>query len=92
VYWRFAESQNNSVTQVAGNTLYMQKRVPGGLDWQFHLLPLFSYGESPTGYFWNVLFGLAGYTRDGARATVRALWIPFDVAGAAPATQAALAR
>ncbi|MGA7122226.1 MAG: hypothetical protein WBY94_19140, partial [Polyangiaceae bacterium] len=58
LYWRFAEGQDDSVVQVAANTLYMQKRVVGGLDWQFHLLPLFSYGESPTGHFWNVLFGL----------------------------------
>ncbi len=56
----------------------MQKRVAGGTDWQFHLLPLFSYGENPGGYFWNVLFGLAGYSRDGASAQVRALWIPFN--------------
>ena len=37
----------------------------GGHDWQFHLVPLFSYGEDPHGYFWNVLFGLAGYSHDG---------------------------
>jgi hypothetical protein len=92
VYWRFAEGQDDSVVQVAANTLYMQKRVVGGLDWQFHLLPLFSYGESPTGHFWNVLFGLAGYTRDGAHAQVRALWIPIDVNGAAPPAHTADAR
>jgi len=91
LYWRFAEGPNDSVTQVAANTLYTQKRVPGGIDWQFHLLPLFSYGESPTGYFWNVLFGLAGYSRDSAHATVRALWIPFDVSGGG-ATQTATTR
>lgn len=84
VYWRFAEGQDDSVVQIAGNTLYLQKRVAGGHDWSFHLLPLFSYGESPGGYFWNVLFGLAGYTRDGAQATVRALWIPFEVGAGAP--------
>ena len=92
LYWRFAEGQDDSVVQVAANTLYMQKRVVGGLDWQFHLLPLFSYGESPTGHFWNVLFGLAGFTRDGAHAQVRALWIPIDVNGAAPPAHTADAR
>jgi hypothetical protein len=85
LYWRFADGADESVLQVAANTLYIQKRVAGGLDWQFHLLPLFSYGQSPTGYFWNVLFGLAGYTRDGATATGRALWIPFDMGSAPPA-------
>jgi hypothetical protein len=84
LYWRFADTTDNSVVQVAANTLYMQKHVAGGTDWQFHLLPLFSYGAHPDGYFWNVLFGLAGYSRDGASSQVRALWIPFN-AGAAPA-------
>ncbi len=77
-YWRFAESSDDSVTQVAANTLYMQKRVAGGLDWQFHLLPLFSYGEDPKGHFWNLLFGLAGYSRSGTSAKVRAFWIPIE--------------
>jgi hypothetical protein len=88
VYWRFADGQDDSVIQVAANTLYMQKRVAGGLDWQFHLIPLFSYGEDPKGYFWNVLFGLAGYSRHGASTEVRALWIPFD-GGTPPPTQTA---
>jgi hypothetical protein len=91
IYWRFAEGQDSSVVQVAANTLYIQKHVTGGSDWQFHLLPLFSYGESPTGYFWNLLFGLAGYSRDGPQATVRAFWIPIHV-GSAPPAQAAWAR
>jgi hypothetical protein len=92
LYWRVADSEDDSVVQVAANTLYMQKRVPGGTDWQFHLLPLFSYGENPGGYFWNVLFGLAGYTRDGAQASVRAFWIPIDVSGSSPASKTATAR
>lgn len=92
LYWRFAEGQDDSVVQVAANTLYVQKRVAGGTDWQFHLLPLFSYGESPTGYFWNVLFGLAGYSRDGAQASVRALWIPIDVGGSSPTAKTAIAH
>jgi hypothetical protein len=89
VYWRFASGQDDSVVQVAANTLYMQKRVAGGMDWQFHLLPLFSYGENPEGYWWNVLFGLAGYTRQGPASQVRALWIPIDTGGPAPPQRAA---
>jgi hypothetical protein len=81
LFWRFTETSTRSVTQVAVNTLYRQKRVAGGLDWQFHLLPIFSYGASPTGYFWNVLFGLAGYERDGDVGKVKALWIPIQVRG-----------
>jgi hypothetical protein len=92
VYWRFADGQDASVTQVAANTLYIQKRVAGGTDWQFHLLPLVSYGENPNGYFWNLLFGLAGYTRNGAQGTIRAFWIPIHVGGAPPPAQAAWVR
>jgi hypothetical protein len=91
LYWRFADGQDDSVTQVAANTLYMQKRVAGGLDWQFHLLPLLSFGESPTGYFWNLLFGLAGYTREGETSQVRALWLPINFGGP-PKSQVAAAR
>jgi hypothetical protein len=88
LYWRFASTDDDSVVQIAANTLYTQKRVAGGRDWQFHLLPLFSYGENPSGYFWNVLFGLAGYTRDGASSQVRALWIPMNFGGPRASTVA----
>ena len=87
LFWRFADTSDDSVVQVAANTLYLQKKVPGGLDWSFHILPLFSYGQSPTGYFWNVLFGLAGYRRTAEAAYVNALWIPIKVAG--PSAQSA---
>ncbi len=79
LYWRFANETTGSVTQVAGNTVYIKKRVAGGSDWQFHVVPLFSYGENPEGYFWNILFGLAGYERRGSSAQVKALWLPIDV-------------
>ncbi|HEY2509855.1 MAG TPA: hypothetical protein VGI39_03335, partial [Polyangiaceae bacterium] len=90
-YFRIADSTDDSVMQIAGNTLFMQKRVAGGLDWQFHVLPFFSYGEVPQGHWWNVLMGLAGYTHDtdGSK-TVRAFWIPIPVGGA-PAAKAAVA-
>lgn len=79
LYWRFADTADDSVTQVAGNTLYRQKRVEGGLDWSFHVLPVFSYGKNPNGYYWNVLFGLTGYERNGQYAYVKALWLPITV-------------
>jgi hypothetical protein len=88
LYWRFADTADDSVTQVALNTLYKQKRVPGGLDWQFHLLPVFSYGQSPTGSWANLLFGLLGYDHDGPTTKIKALWLPITVAGGgAAATQ-----
>ncbi|HVH42141.1 MAG TPA: hypothetical protein VM925_07345, partial [Labilithrix sp.] len=79
LYWRFADTVEGTVTQVAANTLYRERRVPGGTDWQFHLLPLFSYGQSPAGYWWNLLFGLAGYDKDGATSKIKAFWIPITV-------------
>ena len=81
IYWRFADTADDSVTQVALNTLYRQKRVPGGLDWQFHLLPVFSYGQSPTGSWANLFFGLLGYDHDGPTTKIKALWLPITVAG-----------
>lgn len=80
-YWRFSDNEAKSVTQVAGNTVYVQRKVPGGIDWQFHVAPLFSYGENPLGYWWNVLFGLAGYEREGRVGRAKAFWVPFQVAG-----------
>ena len=88
IYWRFADTADDSVTQVAANTLYRQKRVPGGLDWEFHLLPVFSYGQSPTGSWANLFFGLLGYDHDGPTTKIKALWLPITVAGGgAAATQ-----
>jgi hypothetical protein len=81
LYWRFADKSAGTVTQVAGNTLYRERRVSEGVDWEFHILPLFSYGRTPSGSWWNVLFGLAGYDRDGDTAKVRALYIPITVSG-----------
>lgn len=79
IYWRFADAVDGTVTQVAANTLYRERRVSGGTDWQFHLLPVFSYGQSPAGYWWNLFFGLAGYDREGATAKIKAFWIPITV-------------
>jgi hypothetical protein len=80
LYWRFAD--DDSVSQLALNTYYHERRVGSALDWEFHFFPAFSYGETPDGHWWNVLFGLAGYTRRGPVAKVRALWIPFTVSEA----------
>lgn len=79
LYWRFADATAGTVTQIAANTLYRERRVPGGTDWQFHLLPLFSYGQSPGGYWWNVAFGLAGYDTEWGTSKIKALWVPITV-------------
>ena len=79
VYWRFADTDDGTVTQIAANTLYRQKRAPGGFDWQFHVLPIWSYGQSPGGYWWNVLFGLVGFDKEPTRTRIKAFWIPITV-------------
>jgi hypothetical protein len=91
LFWRFADTTDNSILQVAGNTLYRQKQVDGGLAWEFHVLPVFSYGANPRGYWWNVLFGLAGYDREGSYARIKAFYIPITVAGAPGQAQTAAA-
>jgi hypothetical protein len=79
LYWRFADTTDGTVTQVTANTLYRERRVSGGTDWQFHFLPVFSYGQSPSGYWWNLFFGLAGYDRDGPTTKIKAFWLPITV-------------
>lgn len=77
LFFRFAD--DNGLTQVAFNTYYRERKVAGGKDWEFHFFPLFSYGESPIGHWWNVLYGLAGYTREGTASKARVLYIPFKL-------------
>ncbi len=79
VYWRFAD--DTSVSQLVGNTYYHERKVAHGLDWEIHVFPAFSYGETPNGHWWNILYGLAGYTRRGAKAEVRTFWVPINVSG-----------
>jgi hypothetical protein len=86
LYWRFADHKDDSVVEVVANTLYTQKRTSDGMNWSFHVLPFFSYGESPSGYFWNVLLGLAGYERTAKAKYVKALWFPIKVGDVATNT------
>ncbi|AUX23753.1 hypothetical protein SOCEGT47_042830 [Sorangium cellulosum] len=74
-YYRFADER--SVSQLALNTFYREQRVRSGKEWEFHFFPLFSYGETPNGHWWNVLYGLAGYTREGTMSKMRALYVPI---------------
>ncbi len=76
-YWRFAN--RDSVSQLVGNVYYNETKVTGGTDWQIHLFPVFSYGETPDGHWWNVLYGLAGYTRRGEMTKMRSFWIPITL-------------
>ena len=55
--------------------------LTGGSDWEIHVFPAFTYGETPDGHWWNILYGLAGYTRRGNLVKVRAAWIPISLSG-----------
>lgn len=76
-YWRF--SDRHEVSQLVGNVYYHERKVAHGLDWELHVFPAFSYGETPDGHWWNVLYGLAGYTRRGTMSQMRTLWIPIQL-------------
>ncbi len=74
VFWRFSDEKET--TELVGNVYYHEKKLKAGLDWEVHIFPAFSYGETPNGHWWNVLYGLAGYTRRGSAVTIRTLWVP----------------
>jgi len=82
LYWRFADDVTTSL--LVGNTYYRERKLAKGLDWEVHVFPAFSYGETPDGHWWNVLFGLAGYTRRGRMTQARGLWIPMTLTDPAP--------
>ena len=77
LYFRYADEK--SITQVAFNTFYREKKVEGGSDWEFHFFPLFSYGQSPTSQWWNLLYGLAGYAHEGTSSRMKLLYVPIKL-------------
>ncbi len=77
LFWRFTDEEGTAM--LVGNTYYGSKRVRGGQDWQFHFFPLFSYGETPNGHWWNVLYGLAGHTQEGTLSKMRLGYIPITL-------------
>ena len=77
IFWRFTDAE--TVSQLVGNVYYRERKLKSGLDWEIHLFPLFTYGETPDGHWWNVLYGLAGYTRQGKTTRMRTLYIPITL-------------
>ncbi len=69
----------DTLSQVVGNVYYRERTYQNGKEWQLHILPLLSLGKTPNGHFWNVLFGMAGYKRQGAATTARVLWLPIPL-------------
>jgi hypothetical protein len=77
LFWRF--SDRKSVSQLVGNVYYREEIKSTGSEWEVHIFPAFSYGETPRGHWWNILYGLAGYTREGATTKMRTMWIPITL-------------
>lgn len=77
VYFRSADQ--TSVSELVLNTYYHERKAVGGKEWELHFFPFFSYGETPQGHWWNVLYGLAGFTREGTASKMRTLYIPITL-------------
>jgi len=78
-FWRFTDAEGTS--ELVGNVYYRERQGAYGTHWQIHLFPLFAYGKTPDGHWWNLLYGLAGYKRAGDWVRVRALWAPITLSG-----------
>lgn len=72
----------DTLTQLVGPVLYRERQYSNGKEWQIHLLPLMSFGQTPNGHFWNLLFGLAGFEREGPSTKAKVLWLPIPLSGA----------
>lgn len=83
IFWRFADEEGT--TQLALNTLYLDKPSSKGPSWDFYFLPLFHVGEQPQGNAWDVLFGLIGYKREGSYKQLKLFWVPIDLTKPPPA-------
>ncbi|MCC6525063.1 MAG: hypothetical protein IT373_20580 [Polyangiaceae bacterium] len=77
IFWRFADDRK--VSTLVANTYYREEKVEGGTDWEVHFFPLLSFGASPQGHWWNILYGLTGYTREGTMSKMRMLYIPIQL-------------
>ncbi len=80
LFWRFRN--HDTVSQLAVNTYWHETRQGGVHSWEFHFFPLFAFGENAPGdTWWNVLYGLVGYQRQGSYAQMKLFYIPFQVDG-----------
>lgn len=76
-YFRFADA--DGVSQLALNTFYRERKVPGGSDWEFHFFPVVAFGQSPVGHWWKILYGLAGYEQEGAKSKMHLFYVPITL-------------
>lgn len=69
----------DTVSQLVGNVYYHERKYQNGKEWEVHILPLLHFGKSPNGHFWSVLYGMAGYKRQGPVTSARVLWLPIPL-------------
>ena len=77
IFWRFRDDEG--VTQVAANTLYIERASSKGPNYDFYFLPFVHVGEQPNGNAWDFLFGFVGYKREGTYKQLKLFWIPIDL-------------
>ncbi|MGZ3476773.1 MAG: hypothetical protein ACXVCJ_19900 [Polyangiales bacterium] len=77
VFWRFRDEEG--ITQLALNTLYLERASSKGPNWDFYFLPFVHVGEQPNGNAWDFLFGFVGYKREGTYKQLKLFWIPIDL-------------
>ena len=72
-------ADSDATTRFVLNSYYREKKVEGGVDWEYHFFPVFAGGHNPSGSWWNVLYGFVGYTEEGRASHMRVLWIPIPL-------------
>jgi len=77
IFWRFRDEEG--ITQVALNTVYLERPSSKGPNWDFYFAPLFHVGDYPNGSAWDVLFGLVGYKKVGTYKQLKVFWFPIDL-------------
>ncbi len=77
IFWRFRDEEG--ITQVALNTVYLERPSSKGPNWDFYFAPLFHVGDYPNGSAWDVLFGLVGYKHVGTHKQLKLFWYPIDL-------------
>lgn len=75
VYFRFEDQ--DTISQLALNTFYREKKATG--EWEFHFFPFVNVGETKNGHYWNLFYGLAGYSQEGTKVKIKALYFPIEV-------------
>ncbi len=75
VFFRFEDEE--TISQLALNTFYREKKVTG--EWEFHFFPFVNFGETKQGHYWNLFYGLAGYSQEGTKTKIKALYFPITV-------------